>query len=226
MGRSGDDSEVLSRRCRRLGTLLLPVNRKYLGKGRTVTVGDEKERKLSSIEQVLERHGGLAKRISVRDIVIDPRVRLKCFIPLCDSYNRGLMCPPNLPPVAEFLEALECYDIALLIQYRQALNSESSRDLSEAFEGARKLHYLVNLGEKEAFRMGFRFAAGLIGGSCHLCEECVGSGSNKPCRHPFEARPSMEAMGIDVVATALRVGIPLQFPVTDEVVWTGLLLVD
>jgi len=186
---------------------------------------DETEMKLSSIERVLEEHGGITSRIAARDIVIDPRVRLKCFIPLCDSYNRGLMCPPNLPPVGEFLEALRCYEVALLIQYRQSLDTATSTKLSDAFEGARKLHYLVNMGEKEAFRMGFRFAAGLIGGACHLCEECVGAGSKNPCRHPFQARPSMEAMGIDVAATLERAGMSLQFPVSDVVTWTGLLLV-
>jgi len=42
----------------------------------------------------------------------------------------------------------------------------------------------------------------------------------------FLSRPvSMEAMGIDVVATLESVGWPSGFPVTDRVTWTGLILV-
>ncbi|NSW81971.1 MAG: DUF2284 domain-containing protein [Syntrophothermus sp.] len=187
---------------------------------------DEKETKLSSIERVLQDHGGHVARIPAREIVVDPRVRLKCLVPVCDSYNRGLMCPPNLPMVNEFQEALRLYNIALLVQYRQFFVPERERHYADVFGGARKLHFMINLGEKEAFRLGFRFAAGLIGGACHLCDECVGIASGKPCRHPFEARPSMEAMGIDVVATAEKAGLSLRFPVSDEVVWNGLLLID
>lgn len=187
---------------------------------------DQRGRKLSLIEQVLRENGAFVTRISAQDIVIDPRVRIKCFIPVCNSYNRGLMCPPNLPPVHEFQEALKLFNIALLVQYRQPLSGNEETDYRDLFEGARKLHHLINLGEKEAFAQGFRFATGLIAGSCHLCDECVGIASGEPCRHPFKARPSMEAMGIDVMATVEKAGLSLQFPVTDEVVWTGIILID
>jgi len=52
----------------------------------------------------------------------------------------------------------------------------------------------------------------------------VGVGAAEPCRHTFQARSSMEAMGIDVVATVERAGLPVAFPVTDKVTWTGLVL--
>jgi len=44
------------------------------------------------------------------------------------------------------------------------------------------------------------------------------------CRFPFQARPSLEAMGIDVVATLKNVGLSLAFPVQGRVTWTGLIL--
>jgi predicted metal-binding protein len=34
----------------------------------------------------------------------------------------------------------------------------------------------------------------------------------------------MEAMGIDVIATAEKAGLPLTFPIEDKVTWTGLIL--
>jgi predicted metal-binding protein len=51
----------------------------------------------------------------------------------------------------------------------------------------------------------------------------VGPGGT--CRHPFEARPSMEGMGMDVVSICRRAGVPLKFPAKDEVTWVGLVLV-
>jgi predicted metal-binding protein len=36
----------------------------------------------------------------------------------------------------------------------------------------------------------------------------------------------MEAVGIDVLATAAAAGLPIQMPAGDDPVWTGLLLLD
>ena len=79
--------------------------------------------------------------------------------------------------------------------------------------------------EAEAFKMGYRFAAAFAGGDCVLCDVCVGK-DGEACRHPFEARPSMEAVGIDVVATAEAAGLAIEMPAADRPCWTGLLLID
>ena len=64
--------------------------------------------------------------------------------------------------------------------------------------------------ERTAFKLGYRYAAAFSGGECVLCDECVGQASGEQCRHPFEARPSMEAVGIDVVATAEAAGLSVE----------------
>jgi len=79
--------------------------------------------------------------------------------------------------------------------------------------------------ESEAFKMGYRFATAFAGGDCVLCDVCVGK-DGEACRHPFEARPSMEAVGIDVVATADAAGLAIEMPAADRPCWTGLLLID
>jgi predicted metal-binding protein len=84
---------------------------------------------------------------------------------------------------------------------------------------------LMSALEAEAFKMGYRFAAAFAGGDCVLCDVCAGA-SGEPCNHPFEARPSMEAVGIDVVATAEAAGLPLELPADTHPRWTGLLLID
>ena len=182
---------------------------------------------LDSIISLLKEQGASAVVLAnIADIVVDERVRLKCRVPVCDSYNKNLMCPPHVSSVAEFREALRNYEQAILIQISADLHetcANAPRD--EVFLPARKLHELVNLGEREAFAAGFRFAAGFIGGCCRLCDECVAAQGGTSCRFPFNARPSMEAMGIDVIATAEKAGLHLTFPIKNKVTWTGLILI-
>jgi len=185
------------------------------------------EEELDRIISLLKSQGAsVVALINIADIIVDERVRLKCQVPVCDSYNRNLMCPPRVPSVAEFREILKYYELAILIQVSTELNETYANvPTEEVFLPAKKLHELVNSGEKEAFTAGFRFAAGFIGGCCRLCDECAAVQGGTSCRFPFKARPSMEAMGIDVMATAEKAGLPLSFPIRNRVTWTGLILI-
>jgi predicted metal-binding protein len=189
-------------------------------------------------------------------IVIDERTRLKCLVPLCASYGRSLVCPPNVMPVAEFKHILESYHRAILVRVDAAL-SEPPRELTdknslsevwEMVESTRKgskqpqvigneyilalrnsqesILGIINQIESLCITEGYSFATGLGAGTCWLCEECVGPASGLPCRHPFKARPSMEAMGIDVVATAKKAGVQVNFTPNGTRNWLGLILVD
>jgi predicted metal-binding protein len=178
------------------------------------------------ISSLKERGASSVVRINVADIVVDERVRLKCRVPMCSSYHRNLMCPPYVPTIAEFREALNLYSIAILLQVSAELEKTYANAPSEeVFVPAKKLHELIHFGEKEAFAGGFRFAAGFIGGCCRLCDECVAVDGSTRCRFPFKARPSMEAVGIDVIATAEKAGLSIDsFPISNRVTWTGLIL--
>lgn len=180
-----------------------------------------------------------AKVISARDVVVDKRARLKCLVPMCGSYGRRLLCPPNLIPVDEFKEMLDEYKNALLLQIEADVDSadKSSSHLNddlcnsietetEVIKWELRLHSLVNEAEAWAFKMGFYFAAGFSAGECRLCPECVTPWCGEPCRHPFEARPSMEAMGIDVIETCRRAGMPVFLSSKRGVRYTGLVLLD
>ena len=188
---------------------------------------ESSEKALKDIMARLRQQGASAvKLIHVSEIVIDERVRLKCQIPLCDSYNKNLMCPPFVPSVAFFREALSRYTRAILIQVTALLpDAITDRSCADVYTPAKKLHELVNIAEKWAFDYQFRFATGLIGGCCRLCDECAAAQSSRFCRHPFKARPSMEAMGIDVVDTVSHAGLSTRFPIVNEVTWTGVILV-
>jgi len=190
----------------------------------------------SELVDMAERKGAAhARIIDSSDIVVDRRVRLKCEIPVCSSYNRHLMCPPNIMPVEEFEGIVRTYGKALLVQLEGETDSSDrsdkgiSKELDDSIaptRSQRALHRLVNELEAAAFKKGFYLATGLIGGECLLCAECVSPSSGEPCRHPFEARPSMEAMGIDVLKTCEKAGLKINLSSKEKVMWTGIVLLS
>ena len=63
-----------------------------------------------------------------------------------------------------------------------------------------------------------------VGGPCALCDPCVCL-TGGACEHPGETRPSLEALGINVVTLQEQVGWDAEFH-DDRVSWTGALLWD
>lgn len=149
------------------------------------------------------------------------------------------MCPPNTITPEQFSIALARYSDAILVQWEVKLdpklmgsikdgsidqlqeNSDYSKFLKRSFCD---LTGIMNKLEADAMRLGYRFATAFSGGPCGLCEECIGIGHH--CRHPFQARPSMEAVGIDVIATAEGANMPIKYPAEQAAALTGLLLID
>jgi len=180
-----------------------------------------------------------AVAIPVADIVLDERTLLKCLVPLCSHYDVDLMCPPNVLPVSKFRDILKCYQSAILIKVdipvsdlpgsggkkEKQTGAPKAEYMDTTRDAREKLHKIVCQIESLCLEGGYHFAAGLIGGSCPLCEECVGVKSGLPCRYPFKARPAMEALGIDVMATAEKTGFHLSFGQDDSRSWVGLVLV-
>jgi predicted metal-binding protein len=79
--------------------------------------------------------------------------------------------------------------------------------------------------EREIFLSGYYKALGLGAGPCSLCRSCS---FENGCRHPDNARPSMEACGIDVFATARKHGFTINVVRTyqDPQHYFGLVLVE
>ncbi len=211
--------------------------------------------KIRELEKVtLEKGAYRVKAFSAQLVAVDPRVRAKCQIPLCPHYGRTLTCPPNVPSVEEFSQILSRYKMALLVQTQSLIsgeadnydknevlqyvaapgkskkkggkNSELYKNLDNMKIAAIRLHKLINEVEGMAMSLGFPYALGLIGGECMLCPECVGVGSKEACRRPYQARPSMEGVGIDVLKTSINAGLPFEMPPKKEIIWSGLVLID
>ncbi len=148
-----------------------------------------------------------AKVIDPASIATAAWVRLKCQFG-CGGYNTSLCCPPRSPTPEQTRRVVDCYQRAILIHCKAGV------DVKE----------LVASLERAMFLAGFYKALGLGCGPCRLCEEC----SFQSCVHPHQARPSMEACGVDVFATARANGFPIEV-VTDHLCdqnYYGVVLVD
>ncbi|OAT80740.1 hypothetical protein A6M21_12865 [Desulfotomaculum copahuensis] len=135
-----------------------------------------------------------ARVIEAATVAVAPWVRWKCQYG-CPGYGQSLCCPPHSPRPEETAAVLRCYRHGVLLLAEQSW----------------LVRYLVGQLEQAAFKAGFYKAFGLGAGPCGLCEKCTLTG---PCRRPAEARPAMEACGIDVFQTVRNNG--LELPVARE----------
>ena len=188
------------------------------------------------IDVAVEAGATTAKIVPSHKVVTDERVRLKCEVPRCSGYGQYLTCPPHVMPVEDFSRILSLYEWCLLVQVEATdINSGDKSPgridrtvlgENEALHRPYKLKLLevVERVEAAAFKKGMRFATGLVGGSCVLCERCVEDKFSGACRYPFRARPAMEGVGIDVFKTARNAGLPIHLSSSNNVLWTGLVL--
>ncbi|MCL6450786.1 MAG: DUF2284 domain-containing protein [Acetobacteraceae bacterium] len=139
----------------------------------------------------VERGAAAARPIPPLSVVTAEWVRLKCQYG-CGTYGRRLTCPPHSPAPSVTRKALDDYTHAILLHLPQ--------DWVRLRETTAWL-------EREAFLMGFHKAFAMPAGPCHLCETCS---LQRPCAHPDQARPSMEACGIDVYRTARNAGFSIE----------------
>lgn len=183
-----------------------------------------KEVSEESLKRDLERYRDIALEVgaSACEIIpadwvsVDERVRLKCFVPRCFRAGESPNCPPYTPGVDEVRRALGKYRWAVLFKIDIEPLSDYLISQSRTPEQRRQVLYyhrktndVVCHLEGLAFRDGYCLAMGFGGGSCkdYLCNGmvCQFLDSGR-CRAPLKARPSMEAMGINVLELVNKVG--------------------
>jgi predicted metal-binding protein len=128
--------------------------------------------------------------IDAATIVVADWVRQKCRYG-CSGYGACLTCPPFAPSPSETAELLKDYSKALLIH-------------AHAYK---KIRVATRAMELEAFFAGLPAAFGMSAGPCDLCKECS---LDDGCRHPDDARPSLEACGVDVFTTVKNNGFHIE----------------
>jgi predicted metal-binding protein len=146
--------------------------------------------------------------INSREVVLDPRTMLKCRFG-CTGWGHNWTCPsaPGAITTWEFAEVIKHYKKALLIH-------TDSKHLSQA------ISYKI---EQQAYVDGNYFAFSFS--DCTICKDCR---YPKPCRAPKKARPAMQAVGIDVFATARKQGLPIKTlkDKSEQANWYSLVLIN
>jgi predicted metal-binding protein len=155
-------------------------------------------------QKALEMGATQAKLIPVQEIPVDDRVPLKCQIPRCFGYGAGAHCPPHTLKPAELREALQHYQWAVLFikEVPPEVIVRDKATIKERVAAYQEVFKIVSELESMAFYDGHYLAFGLGAGSCRhtFCgqqEDCQAL-EGKRCRFSLLARPSMEAVGIDV----------------------------
>ncbi|MBM4248052.1 MAG: DUF2284 domain-containing protein [Euryarchaeota archaeon] len=141
------------------------------------------------VAMALEMGAASAVAIRASEVVLDPRTYLKCMYG-CKDWGRNWTCPsaPGAIKPWDFKNILKRYKSAVLVH---CPDKKSSQKISYALE-------------RQAFVDGHYFAFSLS--DCSLCDQCA---HPEPCRLPKQARPAMQALGIDVYATARRQDLPI-----------------
>jgi len=149
------------------------------------------------VTQAVELGADAAQIIPADQVVVADWVRLKCQYG-CKAYGSRLTCPPHSPPPEVTRQVLRHYRQALLLRMERAGGGWKAETRQR-----RQMSEVVAALERELFLAGHHRAWGMGAGPCSLCAECDPSG---PCCFPHQARPSMEACGIDVYTTVRQVG--------------------
>jgi len=156
----------------------------------------------AALEALFRDHGYEDYRwLDPRQIVVAHWVRMKCMFG-CPNYGRKAACPPQTPAVDECRRFFREYQTAVVFHLRVRFDDPQDR-----FDWSRKVTLDLAGLERRVFLAGFERAFFLLLGGCALCREC--QGERALCRQPELARPSPEAMAVDVYSTVRRLGYPI-----------------
>ncbi len=158
-------------------------------------------------ESILARRPAGMRRIDPRQVPTAEWVRMKCQYG-CSGFGGCLTCPPHSPAPDRTRNMLDGYTVGYLIHWGDSIPRRKT---------------LAAI-EREVFLSGFYKAFMFATGPCDLCRQC----NLESCLHPDEARPAMEACGIDVYQTARSAGFAIEVikTVHDTPNYFSLLLVE
>jgi predicted metal-binding protein len=155
------------------------------------------------LEALFKKHGFSDFRwLAPQKIVVAQWPRLKCMFG-CSDYGRTATCPPNVPTVAECERFFKEYRRAVVFHFEKKVARPQDR-----FAWTRRIDLRLLKLEREVFLRGHEKAFLLFLDSCHFCAECTGR--RDLCKKPDMARPSTDAMAVDVYATVRSLGYPIE----------------
>ena len=162
-------------------------------------------------QQALKLGATSAKIIPAHWIIVDERVRLKCWVPRCMYYGTSPSCPPFSPEPEFMRRAIARFRWAILF----GINVTPAEDFADGDRKVERIEVIKltsNIAgevEARAFLDGYHLAIGLGCDGCRLayCErERCQVLDGESCKFPLQARPSLEGVGIDVYSLITKAG--------------------
>lgn len=140
--------------------------------------------------------------IDPKSIVVGHWVRMKCRFG-CGAYGRCAACPPEVPSVEDCERFFRDYKTAAVFHFEKTVAKPEDRHAWTKSVNDKLLEL-----EREVFLAGHRKAFLLPMDSCALCEQCTGRRAT--CKEPWRARPTPDALAMDVYATVRSIGYPIE----------------
>lgn len=163
-------------------------------------------------EKALELGATNACLVRTSQIPVDETVILKCQVPRCFGYGVCANCPPHTLKPAELREHLKKFSWAVFFtkDVPPEVIVRDKATIKERVSAYQEISKIVSEIESMAFYDGYYLAVGFGAGSCRhtFCvkeEGCLAL-EGKKCRFALLARPSMEAVGMDVFQMAAQAG--------------------
>ena len=158
-------------------------------------------------KEAVELGASEAKIIAVDRIPVENEVVEMCKAHLCSGYGKSVNCPPHVMGPGQARKWIEEYERALFFKIDVSPQVLLSEDRFETFK---TVYVITSKLEASALEDGFPLAKALAAGSCkpvfcrdRTCDALLDRGE---CRYPSLARPSMEALGINVFKLSRDVG--------------------
>ncbi len=152
-----------------------------------------------AIETLAKHHGfDDVKWLNGKDIDVRQWVRFKCRF-MCETYGQKPVCPPFMPKIEACERFFKEYNRVLIIRktmkaHRRDQDNDYFKDIDEQLMAF----------EKKLFFNGLEKVMALPATICDRCGACAVD--PKDCHHPNLARPTPEALGVDIFSTVKKVG--------------------
>jgi predicted metal-binding protein len=154
--------------------------------------------------------------VDPHSLIFEERVHLNCFY--CDKYGVNWKCPPKIPPF-NYQKIITEYKNACFVYKKFEITAEAYPFIR--IESTNSLHKTLLEMEQILFSESDGLCLSFIGGSCKLCKNGCGI---ERCNNPYLARIPLEATGVNIVVSAKKYDIHIEFPVKTHLIRLGLIL--
>jgi predicted metal-binding protein len=155
------------------------------------------------LEELFFKHGFTDfKWIDPQNIVIAQWVRMKCMFG-CKEYGKNACCPPNTLPVQECRSFFREYSQGVVFHFEKKFEKPEQRH-----EWTKGINAKLLSLERKVFWAGNPKAFLLFMDSCNLCTDCAEE--RVKCKNKRSARPTPEAMAVDVFSTVKALDYPIK----------------